>query len=132
VGVLTGGCHCGKIRYEISGDPVHHSFCHCRDCRRCAGAPSVSWAGVAKEALRIIGEPQLYRSSPGTERFFCGTCGTGLFYVNETVLPGEVDVQTATLDDPEATAPECHVQVAERIGWMKTAHELPEFQRFPG
>jgi hypothetical protein len=24
-----------------------------------------------------------------------------------------------------------HVQVAERIGWMVRAHELPEFQRYP-
>jgi len=130
--MLTGGCHCGAVRYEIGGALVHHSFCHCSDCRRCAGAPSVAWVGVAKEGLRIIGTPRLYRSSQGTERYFCGTCGTGLFYINEQVLPGEIDVQTATLDQPEATAPQFHVQVAERIGWMKTAHELPEFERYPG
>lgn len=130
--MLRGGCHCGAVRYEIGGDLAHHSFCHCRDCRLCSGAPTVSWAGVPKEAIRITGKPTLYSSSAGTERFFCGTCGTGLFYVNETVLPGLIDVQTSTLDDPEAVAPECHVQVAERIGWMKTASTLPEFERYPG
>ena len=24
-----------------------------------------------------------------------------------------------------------HIQVAERIGWMKDAHRLPEFERYP-
>ena len=39
---------------------------------------------------------------------------------------------TFTLDDPGAFAPRAHVQIAERIGWMATAHELPMFERFPG
>ena len=29
-------------------------------------------------------------------------CGTGLFYANANVLPGIVDIQSATYDDPEA------------------------------
>jgi hypothetical protein len=24
-----------------------------------------------------------------------------------------------------------HIQVAERIGWMEQAHELPTFERYP-
>jgi hypothetical protein len=43
-----------------------------------------------------------------------------------------IDVQTATLDDPDAIPLQLHVQTAERIGWMATAHELPMFQRYPG
>ena len=62
---------------------------------------------------------------------FCGDCGTGLFYRNDVMLPGIIDIQSATYDDPEAVPPRAHIQVAERIGWMKTAHMLPEFERFP-
>src|SRR3569832_906940 len=36
---ITGGCHCGAIRYEIEGEALTHALCHCTDCRRCAGAP---------------------------------------------------------------------------------------------
>jgi hypothetical protein len=28
----------------------------------------------------------------GTIRQFCGTCGTGLFYVNEAIFPGQIDI----------------------------------------
>ncbi len=42
-----------------------------------------------------------------------------------------VDVQTGTLDDPSALPAQAHIQVAERIDWMETAHELPMFERYP-
>ena len=31
---ITGGCHCGAIRYEVNGDLIVHALCHCTDCRR--------------------------------------------------------------------------------------------------
>lgn len=65
-------------------------------------------------------------------RSFCPRCGTGLFFVNEEALPGLVDIQSATLDDPDVLVPQAHIQVAERIGWMADEHRLPEFARFPG
>lgn len=64
-------------------------------------------------------------------RSFCPDCGTGLWFRNADFLPGLVDIQIATLDDPEALPPSCHIQTAERIGWMAKAHELPAFERFP-
>ena len=108
------------------------ALCHCRDCRLSAGAPLVAWAMVEKGDLKIEGETQSYQSSENVTRMFCGTCGTGLFYVNEVVFPGMVDIQSATLDDPDDLPMQLHVQLAEGIGWMKTAHELPQFERYPG
>jgi hypothetical protein len=31
---ITGGCHCGAIRYEAEGQALTHALCHCTDCRR--------------------------------------------------------------------------------------------------
>jgi hypothetical protein len=129
--MLQGGCHCGAVRYEMPETVSHHTLCHCRDCRRSAGAPVVSWAGVKKDELKISGDLQIYQSSEHATRAFCGRCGTGLFYWSERVSPGMADVQTATLDDPDVLPVQKQVQVAERIGWMRTVHALPEFERFP-
>lgn len=127
-----GRCRCGAIRYEVSGEPAHHALCHCRDCRRSAGAPAVAWALFARDAVAISGEPAVYASSPEVRRYFCRECGTGLFYTNEALFPGMIDVQSATLDDPDVFALQIQIQTAERIGWMKAAYELPEFERYPG
>ncbi|GAA0469977.1 hypothetical protein GCM10009096_08620 [Parasphingorhabdus litoris] len=67
----------------------------------------------------------------GAERLFCADCGTGIAYKNANILPGMIDVQTATLDLPDAYIPEMNIQLAEQIGWEKMAHEMPSFDRFP-
>jgi len=130
---LTGQCLCGAIRYQLTGEPRHVAVCHCRDCRRSAGAPMVSWAMFPESALTLLqGQPKTINSSGSAMRSFCPDCGTGLFYRNAVNLPGIVDVQSATLDDPDALPPALQIQVAERLHWMQQAHELPAFERFPG
>jgi hypothetical protein len=129
----TGGCHCGAVRYEVTGTAQHVALCHCSDCRRSAGAPMVSWAAFNEGELRVTkGEAKTFNSSGQTMRSFCPDCGTGLFYRNQDFLPGIVDIQSATLDDPSALPAGAHIQTIERIDWMETAHTLPSFTRFPG
>ena len=99
-----GGCQCGAVRYEVSGTPQH---------------------------VALQGETTTFNSSGNTMRSFCPTCGTGLFYRNEEYLPGIVDIQSATLDDPSVFPAGAHIQTAERISWMADAHSLPAFERFP-
>jgi len=126
-----GGCHCRAIRYAVSGDPAHHAMCHCTDCRRASGAPAVSWALFARDAVRIGGAPSIYASSEHGRRHFCGTCGTSLFYTNDAIFPGQIDIQSATFDDPGMLTLQCQVQTAERIGWMERLDDLPAFERYP-
>jgi hypothetical protein len=129
---IEGGCHCGAVRYEINGEALTHALCHCSDCRRHAGAPMVGWTMYPASAVNLArGQVKVYVSSQHGRRHFCANCGTGLFYVNDKILPGIIDVQSATYDDPDAVPPRAHIQVAERIGWMQRAHELPTFERFP-
>lgn len=132
--MLTGGCHCGAVRYEASDAPQRHSICHCTDCRRSAGAPMVAWAVYLAGDVKVTkGEPRMRASSEHGRRYFCGECGAGLLYTNEAYLPGLIDIQSATLDDPDAIpAPSAQVQTAERIGWMEHVHSLEAFPRYPG
>lgn len=129
---ISGRCHCGAIRYTAEGAALHHAVCHCDDCRRHAGAPMVGWIAFKAEQVAIAGEPVTYESSEHGRRQFCGRCGTSLFYINEAVLPGLIDIQSCTLDDPEATPPGAQIQLAERLGWTKTLDDLPGFERYPG
>lgn len=131
--MLTGGCHCGAIRYEVSDEAPRHALCNCTDCRKASGAPLVAWGMYPESAVTLTrGQPKIYASSADGRRHFCPDCGTGLFYTNAVVFPDVIDLQTATLDDPDAIdAPSAQIQVADRIGWMKDAHKLPEFERYP-
>jgi hypothetical protein len=127
-----GQCHCGAVRYEMSTDTIHQAICHCSDCRRHAGAPMVAWALVKRNDLRIEGETKEYASSEHGRRHFCPQCGTSLFYTSEAVFPGQVDVQIATLHDPDSIVPSMQIQLAERIAWVDTLDSIPKFDRYPG
>ena len=128
--IATGGCLCGAVRYEARGDGgFHATLCHCASCRRASGAPVVAWVSFPAARFRFTrGEPRCFRSSAQVERAFCGDCGSPLTYRHDT-LPDEIDVTTATLDDPSAHPPEDQTWTSERIGWMDGAHALHGFPR---
>jgi hypothetical protein len=124
---LEGGCLCGGVRYRISGPPRSADYCHCRMCRRAAGAPVVARLTVANAAFDWTkGAPAVYRSSAEAERLFCPNCGTQLALRDE---PDYVDLTLPSLDDPAAVRPSYHIWTASRIGWFDTVDDLP---RYPG
>jgi len=129
----TGGCQCGAIRYQAAGEPQHHALCHCGDCRAAAGAPAVAWMAFAEADVTVTqGTPSVYEGKNGARRHFCPKCGTGLLYTNAQMLPGIVDVQSATLDSAADEAPGAQIQCADRLPWMAQLGDMVEFERYPG
>jgi hypothetical protein len=130
---MQGGCQCGAVRYEIEGEAAHNALCHCADCRASTGAPTVAWLAVKEPQFKLLsGDPKTYHGKNGAERNFCPICGTGLFYRNAEMLPGIVDVQSATLDDAASVPPGAQIQCAEKLPWFDAIAGLPAFDRFPG
>ena len=79
----------------------------------------VAWAAFAEDQFKLLGSaPVTFNSSGSAMRSFCPKCGTGLYYRNAEFLPGIVDIQSATLDDPDALPP---VHISRRLnasaGW---------------
>lgn len=127
-----GGCQCGAVRYELSGEILGHALCHCADCRASAGAPAVAWLMLHQQGFKLTqGELADYNSSGNAHRQFCGTCGTGIAYVNEEHLPGLIDIRSATLDDAGADAPGVQIQTADRLPYMADLGAIPSFEGFP-
>lgn len=123
-----GGCFCGAVRYEISADPKSLVRCHCIDCRRASGAPSLAWAIIPVKGFRwLSGKPKSFASSPPVTRTFCDNCGTTLTYLHEK--SSNIDVTTASLDDPDGFAPIKEIWVEQRLSWDILDEELPHFAR---
>jgi len=125
--MLTGGCHCGKIRYEAHGVPSSETNCHCSVCRRTSGAPFVAWFTLRRPEFRIVeGTPARYASSAKGERTFCPDCGTQLTF-EHVEYPDEIDVTTCSLDVPERVPPKDHTRTSSRLSWVRLCDGLPQF-----
>ncbi|MEM7505887.1 MAG: GFA family protein [Pseudomonadota bacterium] len=128
----TGRCLCGAVRFALSGPFNWQGHCHCESCRRATASPMTSFLGVPNAQWRWTGaQPQMYESSPGVRRWFCGRCGSPMAY-DADQFPGETHFFAATLDQPENYAPTFHVFAGEQLGWMKLADELPRFEGMVG
>ena len=76
---MTGGCMCGAVRYETTGESFGVSHCHCHSCRKHNGAAVVTLVGFKADQVTFSGdERKVYESSPGVGRAFCSNCGTPL------------------------------------------------------
>ncbi|RYX90105.1 MAG: GFA family protein [Comamonadaceae bacterium] len=127
--VREGGCLCGALRYRVTGQPLSHSVCFCRQCRLSHAAGSVAWFAVSPDQFQLVqGELSTYRSSPGVYRRFCPVCGSAIVFADEN-SPGEVEITTATLDDPDALMPTREVWLSQRVAWAESAPGLRHHPR---
>ncbi len=125
----AGGCLCGAARYEARGGAKWTCYCHCHSCRHATGAPVAAFAGFDEGNFRFTkGEPQVFESSPGVWRSFCGRCGTPLTY-RARRFPGEVHVLIGSLDEPDDFAPRAHVFYGEHISWFDTTDSMKRFDK---
>jgi hypothetical protein len=116
----SGGCACGRIRFDarIDGDDAY--LCHCRMCQRASGNVSLAMVGVEQANVRWSREPDWYRSSPIAQRPFCAACGTSLgFRYDEATT--RMDLTVAAFDDPSGFRPTSHFGVESiHEAWLDT------------
>ena len=126
-GEHQGGCFCGALRYAFTGTPSDCGYCHCRMCQRATGAPVSVWVSVPKENFRLLqGEPRYLDSSDIGQRAFCQDCGTEIHFRDKSASK-TIDINAATLDDPDAFAPQYHIFTASKVAWLEIADDLPRY-----
>jgi hypothetical protein len=124
----AGGCLCGAVRFEASGEPVVTGHCHCADCRRHNGAALVTLVIFEADKVRFTkGERKIYRSSPGVGRAFCDQCGTPLTIESNKDDPRTVEFHISTFDNPDVYVPTLHWYHGRRIAWFDSADDLPRY-----
>ena len=132
---MIGGCLCGAVRYECTGEPVFSLLCHCRDCQRQSGSAYAAAVRVPAVNFRVTqGEPKRYTKSgdSGNEvtRAFCPECGCMLF-LQVSARPDLVGIRVGTLDDPSWFRPEADIFVKSAQPWDHMNPNLPKYASYP-
>ena len=75
----TGGCQCGQVRYELTGEPIRLIACHCTECQRQSGSAFGMSMLVRQDDLKISGVTKSFVRvvDSGNENIavFCPDCG---------------------------------------------------------
>ncbi|HET9161451.1 MAG TPA: GFA family protein [Caulobacteraceae bacterium] len=121
-----GGCRCGRVRYQARAEPVNVRVCHCRSCQKWAGAPMFARAVFPRTAVDISGAIEHFATSADLNRGFCAHCGSALT-IQRLSQPQLIGLTLATLDDPNALPPDCHIWVSEKLDWVKLDDGLPQY-----
>jgi hypothetical protein len=121
---LAGGCLCGRLRYEITGEALYAGYCFCADCRKASGSGFIPFIGVAAGAVRFEGEPLTFRSPSFrggvSTRNACPACA-GLVYGGEKDSDS-FTIYAGSLDDPTGFKPTMAIFNRDRPAWTP----LPE------
>jgi len=130
----TGGCLCGKVAYEISGEPMFSAHCCCVDCRKASGADHITLAFFGADQVAITGEVQGFDmtadSGNTNTRQFCPTCGSRLFSYN-SARSEAVGIQVGTMNNPQFINPKAVVYAKDRCDWDHFSDALPQFEKMP-
>jgi hypothetical protein len=129
---FTGGCACGAIRYEGSGEPIVMFNCHCRDCQRANGGPYTGVVYMPAKAVKITkGAPRSYTTSSeamgGNKRAFCPECGSRLFGGITNTGHG---ITASSLDDPSLFHPQFDIFTCDAQSWDHMDSKLPKFEKY--
>lgn len=126
--MLKGSCLCGKVRYEVRGDPQAMYYCHCQTCRKANGSSFATNMIVAADDFAVVAGGELlsaYESSPNKHRHFCSNCGSPIYSHGEKTRQ-VVSVRCGTLDTVPSVRPSIHFYVADKAAWTEICDGLPQ------
>ena len=126
--MITGGCLCGQVRYEIDAPFELASYCHCTRCQRRTGTAASANAHTTESVFRVVAGAELvreYQPADGAAKCFCSVCGGALWSRNAT---GAIGVRLGTVDGDPGIRPSLRQFVDYGCVW----EELPDdgLQRF--
>jgi hypothetical protein len=127
--LITGGCLCGAVRYDIKGEPVRTRVCWCTVCQKLGAGSGTVNVMFNSADVHIDGKLTTYTctADSGTvmTRGFCPVCGTPMTSQAET-RQHQIILRAGTLDDPEVARPDVTIWTAEAPSWACISAEHPK------
>ena len=133
--MITGGCLCGEIRYEVDGPAIGGGFCYCRDCQKVSGGMPAAVAVFLRSGYLVTaGAPasHLGRAESGADvtRTFCTKCGTHISASN-LKHPEMLAIKVGTIDQPFRFAPSANLWTRSALSWHPVDSSMPSFPMQP-
>ncbi len=133
--MVSGGCLCGAVRFEVTRFVGPFELCHCSRCRKASGSAFTAMIGVkAKEFSWISGQDEIRRYEarvqthpPGFRTAFCGVCGSPMpiFEAGDSWF----EIAAGVLDDDPMLRPDRHIFIECGSAWFEILDDLPQLTK---
>lgn len=131
---IKGGCLCGAVTYEVSGDPIFAGHCGCENCQKGSGGGHSSNAAFPEPSLKTQGELTSYAakgdSGQSSTYQFCPKCGSRLF-TRVAVMPNVVMVSLGTMEAAADIKPTVFIYGKRKRAWDHVDPGIPVFAEMP-
>ena len=126
---VTGGCLCGRIRYEAEVFLKNGYICHCTICQRNTGQPAEITVPIKAGSLKFSeAEPKFYVSSELGKRGFCEECGSRILWqANRPEDDWLTNICVGSLDNPSDAMVSSHIFADTQLPWYQICETLPKF-----
>lgn len=129
--IVSGGCFCGAVRYQIEGRLGYAKSCHCSRCRKAFSAQASASAMVnSTEFSWQQGEELLntYTGEHGYGLQFCRCCGSTLATVFKNKV---IQVTLGCVDgDPDVYIAQ-HIFVGSKASWEVMPKGPSQYDEWP-
>ena len=127
---ITGGCHCGQIRYEAELNLDNVVVCHCTDCQSLSGSSFRTVAMSKKGAFKFLtGDPKVYvktgDSGNKRELTFCSDCGSPFYSTSVGDGPKIYGIRLGTVDQRNQITPKKQKWIGSSQSWTQEMSSLP-------
>lgn len=130
----SGGCYCGKLRFQAQGTPRIKAQCHCRECQYISGGGPNYFMLMPGDGFSYVqGTPKSFTrddlEDPVT-REFCADCGTHILTRRGDIT--DVVLKVGTLDVPETfEAAMMAIFTVDQQPFHPVPEGIPVFERMP-
>ena len=123
VTVRLGGCSCGGVRFEATGDPIRVGVCHCKECQLRTGSAFGISCYFPKDKVKVLqGSMTTYERSSESSRWartrFCDVCGSTVLFDVE-VQPQAIGVAGGSFDKTDWIDPQLHAWARSAQKWYR-------------
>jgi len=138
----TAQCGCGRLKVRVRGEPLFVGACYCDFCQKHTGSAfRLSSFFREDQIIEITGDPSAYNGleidgvgidgsdEVGCTFYFCGTCGSTVYWLSD-VVPGSYGISGGSFVDPDFPAPTFEIWTELRHRWLAPIPAAAGYERF--
>lgn len=127
--VLTGGCLCGAVSFNVKNEFSSFYQCHCRQCQQLTGSAFAANLFTKPDNIAwlkgIESITHFHHCDRSFSKSFCQNCGSALPFVTKSAK--WLIVPAGSLNEAPAIKLQANIFCKEKAWWIETENKAKDY-----